>query len=57
MIKDLGLRVVRIGVSWCLMEPQPGLFPESFWQGVDRALNEAEVNGLKVIVVMADSPC
>jgi|GEM_PF-2314616 len=57
LIKELGMKVIRIGVSWRLMEPRPGKFQDYFWEGLDQAIHLAETNGLKVIVVMSDTPC
>lgn len=57
LVRQLGMKVVRIGVSWRRMELTRGEYAPGFWNGLENALTQAERNGLKVIIVLSESPC
>ena len=54
---NLGLEVARIGVSWRLMHPDQNKTPAGFWPGLEQAVSVAESKGMKVILVVSETPC
>ena len=51
-IRDWGFNVIRLGIIWDGLEPEPGKYSESQFQCLDQAIEWARENGLYVILDM-----
>lgn len=58
LIQQVGAKVVRLPVTWHLMEgQQKGITPQWFWDELDAEVSAAEKAGLKLIIELGQSPC
>ena len=51
-MRDWGLNCIRLGVIWDGLEPQPGVYDETYLQGIDRQISWARAHGLYVFLDM-----
>ena len=51
-MRNWGLNCVRLGVIWDGLEPQPGVYDETYLQGIDRQVSWARAHGLHVFLDM-----
>jgi beta-glucosidase/6-phospho-beta-glucosidase/beta-galactosidase len=50
--------IIRIGVSWRLLEPQPGAWDMAWYvPQLDLLLHNAQQRGLQVFLMVAETPC
>ncbi len=49
---DMGINVVRLGILWAALEPEPGQFDEEYLAFIDRQLDLAEAAGIAVYLDM-----
>lgn len=54
---EMGLEVVRLGVSWANMEPRRGERFQFYWDNLDQILTLAESLNLRVVLIVAETPC
>ena len=47
-----GLNCIRLGIIWDGLEPEPGVFDETYLQGIDRQIAWAKANDLYVVLDM-----
>lgn len=58
LMQQVGAKVVRLPVTWHLMEPQQaGITPQWFWDELDADVSAAEKAGIKVIIELGQTPC
>lgn len=57
LASELGLSVVRLGVSWANMEPEKGIHQDYYWNTLQSILDRAESLDIQVILVVAETPC
>ncbi len=50
--KKWGFNVIRLGIIWAGLEPEPGKYNEDYFKAVDRQIALAEQNGLFVFLDM-----
>ena len=50
---DLGVRWIRLGVEWAVVEPQRGQFR---WDAIDRVIDEADSSCLSVLAMVGTTP-
>ena len=50
--KQYGYNVVRLGIIWDGLEPEPGVFNEDYLKEIDKQIKYAEENGLYVFLDM-----
>lgn len=54
----IGANIIRIGVSWRLLEPQPGQWDTDWYlPQLDMLLSNAQQRGLQVFFMVAETPC
>ncbi len=51
-MRDWGFNVVRLGVIWDGLEPQPGMYDEDYLKGIDQRIEWARQNHLYVFLDM-----
>jgi endoglycosylceramidase len=51
-ISDWGFNVIRLGIIWDGLEPEPGVYNDSMFQCLDERISWARENGLYVILDM-----
>lgn len=51
-LRDWGFNVIRLGVIWDGLEPQPGVFDEGYLRGIDQRIAWAGHHGLHVFLDM-----
>lgn len=58
MIREVGAQIVRLPITWHLMEGDAsGQTPDWFWQGLDAEVAAAERAGVKLLIEMGNTPC
>jgi len=57
LAKGLGAQVVRVDLSWRLLEPGRGQFAKWYLDNVDALVAQARAQGLSIIFMFAQSPC
>ncbi|RLD57590.1 MAG: hypothetical protein DRJ05_09460, partial [Bacteroidetes bacterium] len=50
--KKWGFNVIRLGIIWDGLEPEPGVYNEEYLQEIDKQIKMAEENGLFVFLDM-----
>jgi endoglycosylceramidase len=51
-LQDWGFNCLRLGVIWDGLEPQPGMYNESYLKGIDQQISLAHQHGLMVFLDM-----
>jgi hypothetical protein len=57
LVQQIGAKVVRLPVSWHLMEGQKGVTPQWFWDELEAEVSAAEKAGVKLIIELGQTPC
>ena len=51
-MRDWGFNCIRLGIIWDGLEPEPGVYDETYLQGIDRQIAWAKENDLVVFLDM-----
>lgn len=51
-MKNWGFNVVRLGVIWDGLEPEPGIYDSEYLEGLDKRIHWAKENGIYVLLDM-----
>ncbi|MEB3216106.1 MAG: cellulase family glycosylhydrolase [Nostocales cyanobacterium 94392] len=57
LTQQVGAKVIRLPISWHLLEGTKGVTPNWFWDELDADIKAAEQAGLKVIIELGQTPC
>ncbi len=58
LAKSAGAEMIRIGVSWRLMEPTQGKWDENWYMSaLDQRIDYATKNGTAVLLMLGENPC